>query len=376
MKADTPEDVIEQFTVALNGGNVDGAMELYEPAATLGARPGEEVMGREAIRAALDVFVALEAANARRDHQRPDRRRRGTCQEPLAAGGHDARRSVCRTARPQCRRPSTQPGRQLANRDRRPLGWRRLREPVPRGVGPGVRCEDLLLLGLELLFARIPCVFSWASCWSSAVVRLGRHGSLLEALLHRGCLLPDVLGVLLPVLALLASCHPARYGGCGPGDDGRARRHADEPRTSAERTSGHHLRCGCEHVLPRRLDDVVSDAVEVEEDAAGISHRLSDLASPDVLPDEEAGRGVRLELLPGGLEVVSLNSPPTSMFSLSSAACTSGSSSVSSNATTSPDSLFPTNAASIRRIVFDSTSSPRAGTTSPRNLLPGKATIA
>ena len=35
MKADTPEDVIEQFTVALNGGNVDGAMELYEPAATL-----------------------------------------------------------------------------------------------------------------------------------------------------------------------------------------------------------------------------------------------------------------------------------------------------------------------------------------------------
>jgi uncharacterized protein (TIGR02246 family) len=60
MKADTPEYVIEQFTVALNGGNVDGAMELYEPAATLAPRPGEEVMGREAIRAALDVFVALK----------------------------------------------------------------------------------------------------------------------------------------------------------------------------------------------------------------------------------------------------------------------------------------------------------------------------
>jgi uncharacterized protein (TIGR02246 family) len=60
MKADTPEHVIELFTEALNGGNVDCAMALYEPAATFAPQPGEEVNGHEAIRATLDRFVALK----------------------------------------------------------------------------------------------------------------------------------------------------------------------------------------------------------------------------------------------------------------------------------------------------------------------------
>jgi uncharacterized protein (TIGR02246 family) len=60
MKADSPEHVIELFTEALNGGNVDGAMALYEPAATFAPQPGEEVKGHEAIRAELDLFIALK----------------------------------------------------------------------------------------------------------------------------------------------------------------------------------------------------------------------------------------------------------------------------------------------------------------------------
>ena len=60
MKAESPGRVIELFTDALNGGDVDGAMALYEAEATFAPQPGEEVRGLEAIRAALDEFVALE----------------------------------------------------------------------------------------------------------------------------------------------------------------------------------------------------------------------------------------------------------------------------------------------------------------------------
>ena len=59
MKAESPANVIELFAQALNGGDVDGAMTLYEPDATFAPQPGEEVSGSEAIRAALERFVAL-----------------------------------------------------------------------------------------------------------------------------------------------------------------------------------------------------------------------------------------------------------------------------------------------------------------------------
>jgi hypothetical protein len=72
----------------------------------------------------------------------------------------------------------------------------------------------------------------------------------------------------------------------------------------------------------------------------------------------------------------SLKSPPTSMPSLSSASWTSGSSSVSSIATALPSSSLPTKAMSMIRIVPESTRSPMAGAISPRNRLPGNATIA
>jgi uncharacterized protein (TIGR02246 family) len=60
MKAKSPAQVIELFSEALNSGDVEGAMALYEADATFAPQPGEQVKGHEAIRAALDQFLALE----------------------------------------------------------------------------------------------------------------------------------------------------------------------------------------------------------------------------------------------------------------------------------------------------------------------------
>jgi uncharacterized protein (TIGR02246 family) len=126
MRAESPEHVIERFTAALNGGDVDDAIALYEPDATFAPQPGEEVKGREAIRAALDLFMALKPRMA------------GTITRVMTAGDvalvmnrwqlEGTRRSIY--AGPQRRRPSTHSGRRLAHPDRRPLGWRHLRPPT------------------------------------------------------------------------------------------------------------------------------------------------------------------------------------------------------------------------------------------------------
>ena len=60
MKAGSPAQVIDLFTEALNSGDVDGALRLYEPGATFAPQPGEEVEGHNAIRKALAGFAALK----------------------------------------------------------------------------------------------------------------------------------------------------------------------------------------------------------------------------------------------------------------------------------------------------------------------------
>jgi uncharacterized protein (TIGR02246 family) len=60
MRADSPEQVIELFSAAMNDGAVDAAIALYEPAATFLPRPGETVTGLDAIRGALEQFAALK----------------------------------------------------------------------------------------------------------------------------------------------------------------------------------------------------------------------------------------------------------------------------------------------------------------------------
>src|SRR3954468_1901485 len=54
----------------------------------------------------------------------------------------------------------------------------------------------------------------------------------------------------------------------------------------------------------RRDDDLMRDAVVVVELSAGVSDRGCHRLRPDVLPDQQRGRGIRLELLPRGHQVV------------------------------------------------------------------------
>jgi uncharacterized protein (TIGR02246 family) len=56
----TPEEVIRGFAERLNQGDVEGALELYEPDATFVPEPGTTVSGRERIREALERFAALK----------------------------------------------------------------------------------------------------------------------------------------------------------------------------------------------------------------------------------------------------------------------------------------------------------------------------
>ena len=55
-----PAGVIERFSELLAQGDLDGMVELYEPDATFAPEPGQVVSGRDAIRAALAPFLAVQ----------------------------------------------------------------------------------------------------------------------------------------------------------------------------------------------------------------------------------------------------------------------------------------------------------------------------
>jgi uncharacterized protein (TIGR02246 family) len=56
----TPAAVIDAFSERLAEGDLEGALALYEPAATFAPQPGQQVSGIEAIRPALEQFIALK----------------------------------------------------------------------------------------------------------------------------------------------------------------------------------------------------------------------------------------------------------------------------------------------------------------------------
>jgi uncharacterized protein (TIGR02246 family) len=58
--ANSPEGVIRGFADRLNQGDIEGALELYEPEATFVAEPGTAVTGWERIREALERFAAMK----------------------------------------------------------------------------------------------------------------------------------------------------------------------------------------------------------------------------------------------------------------------------------------------------------------------------
>ena len=54
-----PADTVGRLIDALNKGNLEAALALYEPQATMVAEPGKLVTGKAALRQALEGFVAL-----------------------------------------------------------------------------------------------------------------------------------------------------------------------------------------------------------------------------------------------------------------------------------------------------------------------------
>ena len=57
--SESPEEVIRSFSESLSQGDVDAMVSLYEEDATFTPEPGRAVSGREAIREALEGFVAM-----------------------------------------------------------------------------------------------------------------------------------------------------------------------------------------------------------------------------------------------------------------------------------------------------------------------------
>lgn len=60
MTAGNPEDVFELLKTALNAGDIDAAMSLYEPSATFVGVDGEAVTGPDTLREAFAGMVATK----------------------------------------------------------------------------------------------------------------------------------------------------------------------------------------------------------------------------------------------------------------------------------------------------------------------------
>jgi uncharacterized protein (TIGR02246 family) len=59
MDAQGPKETVNQLIEALNEGNLEAALALYEPQATMVEEPGKLVTGKAALRKALEGFIAL-----------------------------------------------------------------------------------------------------------------------------------------------------------------------------------------------------------------------------------------------------------------------------------------------------------------------------
>jgi len=56
----TPIDTVNQLTDAVNRGDLEGALALYEPNAALVVQPGQLARGSTELRAALGGFIGLK----------------------------------------------------------------------------------------------------------------------------------------------------------------------------------------------------------------------------------------------------------------------------------------------------------------------------
>ena len=61
MRAHAPEDCDRLVIEAINAGDVEAALALYEPETAFVAEPGKVVTGAAAIREVMNGFVAMKA---------------------------------------------------------------------------------------------------------------------------------------------------------------------------------------------------------------------------------------------------------------------------------------------------------------------------
>lgn len=59
MFARTPREAVNKLIEAINDGDIEAALALYEPNATLVVEPGKLAIGMKALRQALGGFVSL-----------------------------------------------------------------------------------------------------------------------------------------------------------------------------------------------------------------------------------------------------------------------------------------------------------------------------
>lgn len=59
MGGKTPLETVERLTTAINEGDVDRALAMYEPTGVLVPEPGSVAAGTEAIRRSLQGFISL-----------------------------------------------------------------------------------------------------------------------------------------------------------------------------------------------------------------------------------------------------------------------------------------------------------------------------
>ena len=69
MAPKSPKDAVGQLVKALNSGNLDAAVSLYEATGVLVAQPGKIARGTTALRDALSAFIALKPTLVARREQ-------------------------------------------------------------------------------------------------------------------------------------------------------------------------------------------------------------------------------------------------------------------------------------------------------------------
>lgn len=58
----SPAETVSDLMMAINRGDLEAAMRLYEPDAVIVAQPGSIARGKDAVRAAIAGFIALKPA--------------------------------------------------------------------------------------------------------------------------------------------------------------------------------------------------------------------------------------------------------------------------------------------------------------------------